>query len=302
MKIVYSNKYLKYNFGENHPFSSSTRGEFYNLLKDDKRFEFVRPTKACDSDILLVHTREYLSRLKEAAKGGGGYLSVDTPVNKGNLEAAYYYVGGTVLASKISLKDGLAVNTLGGLHHAQSNNSSGFCIFNDHAIAIKKLQIEGEIKKAAVLDLDVHAGNGTQEIFYADPTVLTVSIHQDPSYFYPGTGFSWQEGVGRGKGFNINHPLFAGTSEKEYLPVVEKALVKIRKFKPDIMFVVSGVDTYKNDQLGSFKLEKETYGKIAFRLNSLTCGKQNKLPMVILFAGGYSDDVPELWLEIVNNL
>jgi acetoin utilization protein AcuC len=191
LKIIYSDKYLKYHFGPGHPFSSKRRREFVDLLNKKKLdFEIIKPPRASDKDILLVHTRDYLNRLKSMVDSGGGYLSPDTQVNPDNFEAAFYYVGGTIKASQTALEEDLAINLLGGLHHAESNDSSGFCIFNDHAIAIRKLQKEKAVKEAAVLDLDVHAGNGTQEIFYDDPSVLTISIHQDPTYFYPGTGFA----------------------------------------------------------------------------------------------------------------
>ena len=178
MKIVYSDIYSKYSFSPGHPFLSQRRQKFVELLRNKKfKSEIIEPSKATEADILLVHTKDYLNRLKRLA-AVGGYLSVDTPVNPENLEAAYYSVGGTIKAAYSALKDSLAINTLGGLHHAESNNSSGFCLLNDHAIAIRKLQRLKKIKKAAVLDLDVHTGNGTQEIFYHDPTVLTISIHR----------------------------------------------------------------------------------------------------------------------------
>lgn len=310
MKIVYSPRYLKYHFEASHPFWPKRAKIFIDILRDRKfNFEIVKPPKAKDSDILLVHTEKYLHRVKKLAKEKG-YLSVDTQVNPDNLEAAYYSLGGTIKAFEIALKEELAVNTLGGLHHAETNNSSGFCIFNDHAIAIRKLQrgpsahsaLSGQIKNACVLDIDVHAGNGTQEIFYSDPSVLTISIHQDPTFFYPGTGFSWQTGEGNGKGFNLNFPLPPGTGEKEYLETLDKALTKVKKFKPDILVVVFGADTYKDDPLASFRLEKNTYGKIADRLKKLRTKELKNVPQVILFAGGYSKDVPELWYEFVTKL
>lgn len=307
LKIVYSDRYLKYHFGPGHPFWPERAEKFIELLrKKNFKFDLVDAPKAKDSDILLVHTKDYLEKVKKLAKVRG-YLSVDTQVNPDNLEAAYYSVGGTIKAFEIALKEGLAVNTLGGLHHAETNNSSGFCIFNDHAIAIRKLQnakrnTKYAIRKAAVLDVDVHAGNGTQEIFYSDPSVLTISIHQDPTFFYPGTGFSHQKGAGKGKGFNINYPLPSGMTEKEYLPVLNKALVRIKKFKPDVLVVVFGADTYKGDPLAGFKLELETYGMIGHLLKNLRTEELKDTPQVILFAGGYSSEVPELWWELVRNL
>jgi len=265
------------------------------LDEEGFKYELVEAQKAVDEDILLVHTKNYLKGLKETVKKGIGYLSVDTPVHKDNLEAAYYYAGGTLQAARLALERKKVVNTLGGLHHAESDKSSGFCIFNDHAIAIRKLQKDGKIKTAAVLDLDVHAGNGTQEIFYDDPSVLKISIHQDPSFFYPGTCFPEQTGTGAGEGFNLNVILKPGTQEKEYLDKLDSVLPKIEEFNPDLLFIVLGVDTYKGDSLASIELEKETYGKIAKRLQKFD-------KKVVLFAGGYSKDVPQLWFEFVNNL
>jgi acetoin utilization protein AcuC len=336
LKVVYSEKYLDYSFGLGHPWQAKRALRFLELL-EQKGFdhEIVEAPRATDDEILLVHSKEYLKRLKQMVAAGGGYLSADTPVTPENLEAAYYYVGGTIQASYLAMQGEKVVNLAGGLHHAGTNDSSGFCIFNDHAIAIRKLQntycenskfeirnskqhsnsnslnSKYEVKqlgksqtsnlgsfgvrKAAVLDLDVHAGNGTQEIFYEDPTVLTVSIHQDPSYIYPGTGFEWQKGRGKGEGYNINYILTAGSTYKDYLPRLESAISDVVEYEPDIVFVVFGVDTYKKDPLAAIKLELKDYGQIT---NHLSVFKKK----VILFAGGYSTDVPHIWYEIVSNL
>lgn len=132
--------------------------------------------------------------------------------------------------------------------------------------------------------------------------MLTISIHQDPSNFYPGTDFLWQTGGSEGRGFKLNYPLPAGTSEREYLPILDEAIQKINKFCLDILFVVLGVDTFKEDTLGGFRLERRSYSKIASKIVKLCGGGFRKIPTVILFAGGYSDKVPELWLEFVKNL
>ncbi len=296
LNVIFHEKYLNYSFGEGHPFWPERAKVFLEILKKNNfPYRLIEPKKATDEEILMVHTSEYLSKLKKMIELGQGYLSLDTPVNKKNVEAAYYYVGGTITACDLALQGKSVINTLGGLHHAESNNSSGFCIFNDHAIAIRKLQKEGKIKKAAILDLDVHAGNGTQEIFYNDSSVLEISIHQDPTNFYPGTGFTNQKGAGKGEGFNINIPLPAGTQEKEYLYAIDKALPKINEFGPNLLVVILGADTYKDDPLALIELEKSSYAKIAEKLTRF-----NK--KAILFAGGYSRDVPEIWLEFVQNL
>lgn len=296
MKIIYSPEYLDYSFGEGHPFWPERAKEFIGLLeKNHFNYSLVDAPKATDQDILLVHSKEYLLKLKKMVKGGGGFISADTPVNKANLNAAYYSVGGTIKALNFAIKEKLSINLLGGLHHAESDKSSGFCIFNDHSIAIRKLQKEKKIRTAAVLDLDVHAGNGTQAIFYDDPMVLTASIHQNPSNFYPGTGFGWQMGVSRGKGYNVNFPLDPGTGEDEYLNALDVVVQKVEAFEPDVLAVIFGADTYKDDPLASFKLDLETYERIAE-----TLGRFQK--KAVLFSGGYSKEVPNIWYRLVKKL
>lgn len=292
VEVVFHPKYLDYQLGHDHPFWPERAKEFLDLLKEKKILHKVlKPLQSSDEGILLVHTSEYLERVKRLAKERG-FLSLDTPVNEKALEAAYYSVGGTYLTLKEALNKRRVVNLLGGLHHASSSTSSGFCIFNDHAIGIRKLQKEGLIKQAMIYDLDVHAGNGTQEIFYRDPTVFSISLHQDPRTLYPGTGFVEQCGEGPGEGYNLNVPLAPGTGEKEYLSHLDRVLRLTKTYTHDLLILILGVDTFKEDPLAQLSLEKESYFKIGERFK--------RFPKVaVLFAGGYSKIVPQLWLSFV---
>lgn len=295
MVIIYHPAYLKYDLGPGHPFWPGRASAFLEKLKNTNfKYQIVEPQKAKDEDILLVHTKEYLGEVKRLAREKG-YLTIDTPINKDILEAAYYSVGGSILALNLALKGELAINLLGGLHHAGISTGSGFCIFNDHSIAIKKLQKEKKVKRAMIVDLDVHAGQGTQEIFYSDPTVFTISLHQDPMTLYPGTGFANERGEGEGLGFNLNIPLPPGTDEEEYLKALDKILPLYQKFEPDILVLVLGADTYKEDPLANFNLEIETYEKIGQRFS-------DKKPLAVMFAGGYSQAVPAIWLSFLKGL
>jgi len=298
VKVIYSSKYSDYGFGKDHPWWPQRAEEFLKILAHSElKYKIISPRRASDKDIIAAHAPDYLSRVKELARNHG-FLSSDTAVSAENLEAAFLYVGGTILACDLALKGEIAFNTLGGLHHTGINDSSGFCIFNDHAIAIRKLQEEKKIKKAFILDLDVHAGNGTQEIFWEDPTVFTLSVHQDPTFFYPGTGFSNQLGEGRGRGYNLNILLPPGTDEARYLDSLDKiALPKIGEFKGDLLVVIFGVDTFKDDPLASFQLKIATYGKIGRKLRPFSGAG-----IAILCAGGYSSLVPEIWLEFLKGL
>ncbi len=306
LKIVWSPQYLKYDFGEGHPFWAHRGKAFLDELKVKSSklkvdYEIVEPPKASDEDILLVHTPEYLDRVKKLAKESG-WLTLDTPVNPGVLEAAYYSVGGSILACRSALSGQKVINLLGGLHHAGTSHGGGFCIFSDHSIAIRKLQKEGQnlpagrqVKKVMIYDLDVHAGNGTQEIFYSDPSVFNISLHQDPRTLYPGTGFVEQTGEGKGRGFNLNIPLPPGTSGRDYLKALDHILPRYDEFKPDLLILILGVDTYKGDPLANFELEEDDYYKIGRRFS-----KFKKL--AILCAGGYSKETPRLWLRFLEGL
>ncbi len=292
LKVIFHEEYLKYDFGPGHPFWPGRALPFLEKLKKYQiPHQILVPKKALDEDLLLVHTEEYLERIKRLAQEGGA-LSIDTPVNPDVLEASYYSVGGSILALEEALKEERVINLLGGLHHAGISDSSGFCIFNDHAIAIRKLQKGKKIKKAMIYDLDVHAGQGTQEIFYSDPSVYTISLHQDPRTLYPGTGFTSQKGEGVGEGYNLNVPLPPGTGEKEYLEALDKVLPLVKKFSPDVVVLVLGVDTYKEDPLASLRLDEETYEKIGQRF-------QKFAKIAVMCAGGYSRKTPDLWLSFL---
>lgn len=292
LKVIFHEKYLKYNFGPDHPFWPQRAVVFLEKLKKYKiPHEILAPPKATEQDILLVHTPEYLGRLKQLAQEDGA-LALDTPVNQGTLKAAFFSVGGSILALKLALKGERAMNLLGGLHHASSSTSSGFCLFNDHAIAIRKMQKERKMKRAMIYDIDVHAGQGTQEIFYRDPKVFTISIHQDPKTLYPETGFAYQKGEELGEGYNLNVPLPPGTEEGEYLAALDKVLPLAKKYYHDIIVLVLGVDTYKDDPLASFKLEEDTYQQIGERFKKFS-------KLAVMCAGGYSKKTPDLWLSFL---
>lgn len=292
LSTIYSPTYLKYDFGPEHPFWPERAKVFLEKLGESAiPHRILEPQEAEDRDISLVHTKDYLERVKRLAREFGA-LSIDTPLNPDVLEAAYFSVGGSILALREALKGKKVMNLLGGLHHAGISNSSGFCIFNDHSIAVRKLQKEKKIKKVIIYDLDVHAGQGTQEIFYSDSSVFTVSIHQDPHTLYPGTGFGWQRGEGAGVGYNLNIPLPPDTREGEYLEALDFAFGATRGFSPDVTVLVLGVDTFKEDPLAAIMLEEDSYRKIGKRFKAFP-------RLAIMCAGGYSEKTPDLWLKFL---
>lgn len=293
INLVYTKSYLKYDLGEGNPISRTKTQEFLRKIKQQKglTYRILEPQKATEEDLLLVHTSKYLKELERLASNNLEF-DPDTPVNKGMIEGGLYIVGGTILALDLALENKKVVNLIGGMHHAGSYQASGFCIYNDHSIAIRKLQEEGKIKKAAIVDLDVHAGQGTQEIFYKDPSVLTVSIHQDPHTIYPGVGFDWQKGEGEGKGTNINVPLPPRTNENSYLKALDSVIPHVKAFEPDINILVLGVDTYEEDYLGGLRLKVDSFRKIGERFKDWS-------KLAVLFGGGYSTKIPDLWISFL---
>lgn len=292
LKVIFHENYLNYDFGPNHPWRPRRPLEFLEKLKKYKiKHEVLLPHPASDDDLLLVHSQAYLERLKKLA-AQNGRLSLDTPLNERILQAAYFSVGGSILAANLALAGEKTINLLGGLHHAGINQSSGFCVFNDHAIAVRKLQKEKKIKKALIYDLDVHAGQGTQEIFYGDATVFTVSLHQDPQTLYPGTGFEHQKGKGVGEGYNQNICLPPGLGEEEYLKALDSVLPLAKKFLPQLVILVLGVDTFKGDPLANINLEIQSYEKIGQRFKQFP-------KLAVVCAGGYSPQIADLWISFL---
>jgi acetoin utilization protein AcuC len=293
LAIIYSENYLKYDLGPGNPIPRDKTRIFLEKIKTEGKinYEIIEPENADEKDLLLVHTPRYLAELKHLALSNLEF-DPDTPVNQGMLEGGLYIVGGSILCLNLVLKGRKAVNLIGGMHHAGPASASGFCIYNDHAIAIRKLQKEGKIKKAKVYDLDVHAGQGTQEIFYSDASVMTVSIHQDPFTIYPGTGFESQKGKGKGLGTNLNKILPPGTQETEYLKALDWVIEQTGNFKTDLSILVLGVDTYRDDLLGGLSLDEDTYGKIGERFRDFE-------KLAVLFGGGYSTKIPDLWMSFL---
>ena len=167
-------------------------------------------------------------------------------------------------------------------HHAGKDYAGGYCFINNAAVAANWLSAKGRV---AVLDVDYHCGNGTQDIFYDRDDVLTISIHADPDYEYPSyIGYADECGVDKGFGYHYNFPLPAGTDDDAYIAALDQALQRIREFKPEYLVVSAGMDIYADDPLGTIKVTTDGIGKIARRIASLD------LPTVIIMEGGYNND------------
>jgi acetoin utilization deacetylase AcuC-like enzyme len=261
MKAVYSPECLGYDV-PGHPEDPGRVRRIYESLKEGG-YKFIQAGPASKEDVLLVHTPEHFNKMRK-----GSYGSDDVPVI--DMKYPLLAAGVTIKASE-ELSFGL---TRPPGHHASSGQEAGFCYFNNVAIAVKK-----RAQKTAILDLDVHHGNGTQDIFMGARDVIYVSLHQVPLYPMTGT---------RSHLNCHNFPLFPGTTEDAYMKNLEKALAEVSRFRPEILAVSMGFDTYEKDPLGGQKVTANGFGKIGKMVAALG------LPTFVALEGGYSPDIGTL--------
>jgi acetoin utilization deacetylase AcuC-like enzyme len=287
--LVYSPIFLEHETGAYHPENKNRLISILNKLQEKTYLQEVPkflPNKASSEDILAIHTEDYLYSL-EKISGKSGYLDGDTPYSSKTLDAAYFAAGsGILLADKIisgELTNGLALVRPPG-HHAESDHAMGFCFFNNVAITAKYLQKKG-LSKIAILDWDVHHGNGTQNSFYDDESVLFISTHQYP--FYPGTGAATEIGIGKGTGATLNVPMQRGSGNSEYLKAFREIIVpKLESFQPDILLISAGFDAHKRDPLSGIELTTSAYEEFSVLMKKFARDFTNGR-IISLLEGGY---------------
>lgn len=284
--IIYSERYLEHNL-EYHPENSNRLKAVMKLLTKKDVFEkvpLVEPTYAKKEDILKVHTLEHFELIKRLSEEGEGMIEADTYVNSKSFDTALLSAGGVIsCVDKYfeGYKYSFALIRPPG-HHAESDRSTGFCLFNNIAVGAKYAMEKYNLKKIFVLDYDVHHGNGTQEIFYSSKNVLYLSLHQH--LLYPGTGSVEEMGRGEGIGYTINIPLPPKTCDKSYLRVFDEIVIPVMKeFRPELIFVSAGYDAHHDDPLGGMCLSSKCYYEIAKKLKLGT-----KAGIVFGLEGGYN--------------
>lgn len=257
-------------------------------LEDARKISWPDAQPADPADVEAVHAPEHVQRVARVAEAGGGWLDPDTFVVAGSYEAALCAAGAALHAADDILA-GRQPNALVLVrppgHHATRDRAMGFCLFNNAAIAAQSVIARGAARRVAIVDVDVHHGNGTQEIFYDRADVLYCSTHQYP--FYPGTGRLEEVGQGAGEGATINVPLPAGCGDETYLAVTDRVLAPaLRRFQPDLLLVSLGFDAHWVDPLANMRLSTAGYGEILARISSLAielCGGR----LLLLLEGGY---------------
>src|SRR6266581_297321 len=289
-KVVYHERY-DLNLGP-HVFPSQKFRLIYEMLLREgiaAREDFVRPNPATDEDILRVHTQEWVRKLQTGTLTASEVMLLEVPYSKELVEAVWLAAGGTILAGQSALRDGVGSNLSGGFHHAFPGHGEGFCAIHDVAVAIRKLQADGAVKKAIVVDTDVHHGNGTAAIFRNDPTVFTISIHQENNY------------PAHKPPSSIDLNMADRADDDEYLgvliPAVQQAL---DEFRPDILFYVGGADPYCEDQLGGLALTKEGLKQRDRQIFEEAL--RGKMPVATTLAGGYARRVEDTVRIHVNTI
>ena len=308
--LIYSEKYLEHILSKGHPERPERLKAIVDALKQAKLWEtpsvkVTEPKPARREDIELVHDAahiELVERLSESERP----LDVDTPVHRNTFELALLAAGGTIDAGSAVLS-GKASNAFALVrppgHHASRARGGGFCYFNNLAVMIERMKREFKLRRVFVLDFDAHHGNGTQDIFYDDPSVLFLSLHQSPLTLYPGTGFVHELGSGEGEGYTVNVPLPPRSGDAEYASVMEEIFVPLtEQFKPELFAVSAGFDAYSDDPLTQLQLSTLAYGWLT-RFVVEQAGKLCKGRVVFVLEGGYVlDAVAEGVVNVVKTL
>ena len=272
--VVWTDELLRYDLGD-HPLDP-VRVELTMALARDlgvldrPGVTMVTPEPADDATLSRVHRADYIAAVR-AGGPGYGLDTPDNPVFPGMHEASALVVGATLAAAEAVWSGQVrrAVNVAGGLHHAMPDRASGFCVYNDPAIAIARLLDRG-VERIAYVDVDVHHGDGVQEIFYADPRVLTVSLHETPLALFPGTGFPAETGGPGAEGTAVNVALPPGTTDAGWLRAFHAVVPSVvRHFRPQILVSQCGVDTHDEDPLAMLSLSVDGHRAIYHALREL---------------------------------
>ncbi|GHJ49673.1 acetoin utilization protein AcuC [Catellatospora sp. TT07R-123] len=308
--VVWSDKLLAYDLGD-HPLDP-VRVELTMALArelgvlDRPGVRLVSPEPATDDELLRVHRRDYLEAVRAAPDDpffrGYGLNTPDNPVFDGMHEASALVCGATLAAARAVWRGEVqrAVNVSGGLHHAMPARAAGFCVYDDPAVAIADLLAQGA-QRIAYIDIDVHHGDGVQEIFYDDPRVLTVSLHESPLSLFPGTGFPDETGGPNAAGSAVNVALPGGTGDAGWLRAFHAVVPSVvRAFRPQLIVLQAGADSHRLDPLANLRLsvDGQRAAQLAVRdlADELCDGR-----LVATGGGGYAlvEVVPRTWTHLL---
>ncbi|MFC2017028.1 histone deacetylase [Chloroflexota bacterium] len=288
--FVYDPIYLKHDTGQHIENADRLEAIISHLEQTQlkKQLTPIKPRAATIEELSLVHDRQYVSQIQDAAHKGGGWLDADTVMSPKSYQAAIYAAGGVIRATEAVMdgEEGSAfalVRPPG--HHATPQRAMGFCLFNNVAIATEYALAKYKLERILIIDFDVHHGNGTQATFYDNPQVLYISTHQYP--FYPGTGSIDETGIGKAKGTTVNIPLPAGCGDAEYLQTFEQIIAPAaRRFNPRLILVSAGYDPHWADELALMQVSVTGFAQMVKIIKGLAdelCSGR----LVFSLEGGY---------------
>jgi len=296
--IVYHEDYLMHEHSPTHPERRERLAYTMDQLEEEGIFDIpdirlFSPRKAGKEELLLVHSEKYLDRLERMSR-----ISSGTPIDReretilqsGTYEQARLAAGGAITGGELVMEkkvDHAFVMARPGGHHAFRDRGHGFCFLNNTAVMIRYLQKKFGLRRILLWDWDAHHFDGTQSIFYEDPSVLTISIHQDGRTLFPGTGFPDEVGRGEGEGYNVNIPIPPGTSDEGYLLVIREILVPLSEsYRPELMVIEAGQDNHFTDPITSLNLTAAGYAHM-MNIAVDTAGKLCNDRLVAVLCGGY---------------
>lgn len=317
--LIYSKDFKRYNFGETHPLRPIRVELTYALfealgLTTHERLVVIPPEMATEEELTEVHSHEYVAAIKHYSETGPsagispeafqyGLGPGDNPIFKGMHEASALVAGASLTAMKHIMDPAndltMVFNPAGGLHHAVRDKASGFCIYNDIAVAIAHY-LKYTKKRVMYIDIDAHHGDGVQWIFYNEPRVLTVSLHESGKYLFPGTGFVSEMGKGKGKGSAINLPMKPNAYEQPYLDVFDAIVPAAAEiYQPDLIVSQLGVDTHFNDPLTGLGLTTGTHERLGQRIRDIARENTGDNWLAVGGGGYLMTVVPRSWAMIL---
>ena len=285
---------LEHIAGPNHPEQPARVQAICEVLTQtslSSDLDHLTPTEVERAALEAVHDTRYIDLVEETVRRGGGQLDPDTRAGIGSDRAARLASGGLLQAvDRVMLGEWqnafVACRPPG--HHAERDRAMGFCLFNHVAVASAHLRSQHGLERVAILDWDVHHGNGTQHIFEADPTVFYASLHQFPHY--PGTGAAAERGLGAGEGATLNCPMQSGSGDREWLAALdERVLPALEAFQPDFLLISAGFDAHREDPLAGCNLSTEGFRQLTRAMLSFAAS-QTEGRLVSLLEGGYDLD------------
>ena len=312
LTLVWDERLTKYDFGPGHPLAP-VRVELTIALArelgvlDRPEVTVLAPVSAQVTELELVHDADYIAAVRQAGLDGRpnaryGLGTPDDPVFEGMHEASALVAGATLTAARAVWhgEAGHAASIAGGLHHAMRRSASGFCVYNDPAIAIRWMLAEGA-ERIAYVDVDVHHGDGVQAAFYDDPRVLTISLHEHPATLFPGTGLASEIGSGDGRGYAVNVALPAGTGDAGWLRAFDAVVPPLlRAFAPEVLVSQHGCDSHRLDPLANLELSIDAQRRAQLMVHDLaheTAGGR----WLLTGGGGYElvQVVPRSWTHLL---